>query len=171
MATLSHARTLYQRAQDTGDWERFNAYLSQLMKPPKPRATKRPRKRKEITPAPIMQTVFADGRVCRMSIAQFEGEPLPVEKAVRIAQGIYYDHICADVPETVSCERVNGQPRPDGCGLIRYQPNDQTIGLLRQWEADDGHWHDDFTAGWAITDPALDPWRDHSAPRYQNAAA
>ena len=130
MPTLAHARTLYQRAQESDDWERFNTYLAQLMEPPKPRVAKRPCKRKEVTPPPIMQTVFADGRVCRMSVAQFEGDPLPVEKAIRIAQGIYYDHVCADVPEAVSCERVNGQPRPENCGLVSCPPSERSREVL-----------------------------------------
>ena len=166
MSTLTQARTLYQRAQETGDWERFNAYLPQLMEPPKPRVTKRPRKRKEILPAPIMQTVFADGRVCRMSIAQYEGEPLPVDRAVSIARSIYDNHVCADIPDVVSCERVNGQPRPEGCGLIRYKPGARTLELLRRWERGEGV----YTPGWSIEDPALDSWRDYSTPRYQEAA-
>ena len=131
MSSLAHARTLYHRAHESGDWERFNAYLAQLMEPPKPRVAKRPRKRKEVTPPPIMQTIFADGRVCRMTIAQFEDEPLPVEKAIRIAQGVYYDHVCDDVPEAVSCEQVNGQPRPENCGLVSYPPSERSRETLQ----------------------------------------
>lgn len=120
MATLTHARTLYQRAQESGDFGKLGEYLAVLLQPAKPRATKRGGRRKEVLVAPIMQTVFADGRVCRMTVCQLEGDQLPVDKATSIARGIYFDHVDAAVPDVVSCERVNGKPRPANCGLVRH---------------------------------------------------
>ena len=121
-----------------------------------------------VDPIPVMLTTFADGRMCRMSIAQYEGDPLPVERAASIARGIYRDHVSPIVPEVVSCERVNGQPVPANCGLLRYKPSDQTLAALQSWER--GDWEPPAFTGTDFSDPVYDPWRDLSAPRYQQAA-
>ena len=120
MPSLSQARNLYQRAIESGDFSKLGPYMVELLQPVAPRVYKGKQRGKEVAPPPIMQTVFADGRICRMTICQLEGQPLPVEKATRIAQGIYADHVCGDVPDVISCARVNGQPRPENCGLVSY---------------------------------------------------
>ena len=84
-----------------------------------------------------MLTTFADGRQCRMAIAQREGDPLPVGRAVSIARAIYRAHVAPDVPEVAACECVNGQPAPEGCGLVRFKPSNGTLAALRSWEAGD----------------------------------
>jgi len=127
MATLAQARNLFQRAQESGDYSKLGAYMAELLQPAAPRVYKGKRGGKEVFPAPIIQTIFADGRMCRMSICQLEGQPLPTDKAIGIAQSIYSDFVCAEVPPVISCERVNGTPRPAECGLIRYAPKYQAL--------------------------------------------
>ena len=133
MPSLAQARNLYQRAIESGDFSKLGPYMVELLQPVTPRVSKGKRRGKEVAPPPIMQTVFADGRICRMTICQLEGQPLPVEYATRIAQGIYADHVCGDVPDVISCERVNGQPRPENCGLVRHPMSIQsqvTLGII-----------------------------------------
>ncbi len=163
--TMTTARKAYERAQATGDcadWQGAAETLWALANKPK----KRRRGRKMVYPA--MLTTFADGRMCRMAIAQRESDPLPVERASSIARAIYRAHVAGDVPEVVACECVNGQPIPEGCGLVRYKPSDATLAGLQSWEA--GDWSPAAYAGINFADPAYDPWRDRSAPRYQQAA-
>ncbi len=115
--TTTTARKAYERAQDTNecaDWQAAAETLWALANKPK----KRRCGRKLVYPA--MLTTFASGRMCRMGIAQREGDPLPVERASSIARAIYRAHVARDVPEVVACECVNGQPIPAGCGLVRY---------------------------------------------------
>ncbi len=163
--TITTARKAYERAQNTNDcadWQAAAETLWALANKPK----KRRRGRKLVYPA--MLTTFADGRTCRMAIAQREGNPLPVERAASIARAIYRAHVAPDVPEVVACEQVNGQPIPEGCGLVRYKPSNGTLASLRSWEAKD--WNPPTLTGINFADPAYDPWRDQSAPRYQKAA-
>ncbi len=163
--TTTTARKAYERAQDTNecaDWQTAAEVLWALANKPK----KRRRGRKLVYPA--MLTTFADGRTCRMGIAQREGDPLPAERASSIARAIYRAHVASDVPEVVSCECVNGQPIPEGCGLVRYKPSNGTLATLRLWEA--GDWRPAAETGIDFADASYDPWRDQSAPRYRQAA-
>ncbi len=163
--TTTTARKAYERAQDTNecaDWQAAAETLWALANKPK----KRRRGKRMVYPT--MLTTFADGRMCRMGIAQREGDPLPVKRAISVARAIYRAHVAPGVPEAVSCEQVNGQPIPAGCGLVRYKPSNGTLAVLRLWEA--GDWKPSPDTGINFADPAYDPWRDHSAPRYQKAA-
>ena len=165
--TLPTARKAFERAQTTGDcadWQAAAETLWALLNKPK-----RPRRRrtKMVDPMPVMLTMFADGRMCRMTIAQYEGQPEPVERAINIARGIYRDHVSPIVPEVVSCEQVNGQPVPENCGLIRWQPSEYSLDMLTRWEQGDSlpeYWEK------CLPDPVYDPWRNTSAPRYRQAA-
>ncbi len=163
--TMTTARKAFKRAQDTGDcadWQAAAETLWTVLNKPK----KRRRGNKFVYPA--MLTTFTDGRMCRMAIAQREGDPLPVERATSIARAIYRAHVAGDVPEVVACECVNGQPIPEGCGLVQYKPSNGTLAALRAWEA--GDLIPRAELGLNFADPAYDPWRDRSAPRYQQAA-
>ncbi len=165
--TTTTARKAYEHAQDTNecaDWQTAAEVLWAILNKPK----KRRRGKKLVHPPPTMLTTFSDGRQCRMAIAQREGDPLPAERAVSIARAIYRTHVAPDVPEVVSCEQVNGQAITEGCGLVRYKPSNGTLAALRSWEA--GDWIPPAELGINFADPVYEPWRDHSAPRYQQAA-
>ncbi len=166
ISTMTTARKAYERAQDTADcadWQAAAEALWAFVNRPKKR-----RGKKLVHPPPTMLTTFADGRMCRMAIAQRECDPLPVKRATSIARAIYRAHIAPDVPEVVSSEQVNGQAITEGCGLVRYKPSHGTLAALRSWEA--GDWIPPAELGLNFADPAYDPWRDRSAPRYRQAA-
>ncbi len=163
--TTTTARKAFKRAETTGDcadWQHAAETLWALLNKPK----KRRHGKRMIYP--VMMTTFADGRMCRMGIAQREGDPLPVERAVSIAQALYRAHVAPDVPEVVSSECVNGQPRTEGCGLVRYKPSNGTLAALHSWER--GDWNPPTLTGIDFADSTYDLWRDRSAPRYQKAA-
>lgn len=169
MATLTQARRLFQRAHESGNWDKFGACIVELMKPPKPR------KGTSVIPAPTMLTTFADGRICRMSIAQRNGDPLPVERAKSIARGVYHDHISPIVPAVTSCELVSGEPVPENCGLIRWRPSEATLFRLGQHETGTLPKHYPRTPGIYngvdYADTKFDPWRDEARASVEQIAA
>ena len=174
--TKMTVRKVLNRARSTNTADNWRwaaeAAWALLNKPKAKRAGKR-----GVWPPPVMETTFSDGRRVRMAVWQQLGKPLPTERAVAIAEGMYGDHVSPNVPEVTSCKDVAGSPREGryiGPGFAPSAESLARLALYEQGKIGTGYGtHGDENESWHYgvnyAGPAFDPWREQ-AREYADAA-
>ena len=170
-------RKVIERARSTNSadhWRWAAEAAWALLNKPK---TRRPAKGRGVWPPPVIETTFDDGRRVRMAVWQQLGQPLPTERAIAIAEGMYRDHVSPNVPEVTSCNDVAGTPREGGYIGPGFTPNAESLARLALYEQGNigtgeganGDEPEGWSRGVNYAGPAFDPWRSQ-AREYADAA-